>query len=238
MSNGQTTVEFKTGPRGERLHPSPSSGIYWPLTCLRKEVESVIEEFLSDQGNGSLIDYGCGNMPYRALFEARIGSYIGFDFPGNDRADRQISDRGLLPLEDSQADFVLSTQVLEHVRDPNCYLSECRRVLKEGGLLILSTHGVWRYHPDPCDYWRWTSQGLREVITEAGFEIIRFRGIMGPGATALQLWQDSVLRRLHWRLQGPFAAVMQCLIMLADRGCTEAARDADACVYMTVSRRI
>jgi SAM-dependent methyltransferase len=177
-------------------------------------------------------------MPYRSLFEPRVGSYIGFDFPGNELADRQLSDRGLLPMGDFEADIALSTQVLEHVRDPETYLAECRRVLKKSGLLILSTHGVWRYHPDPCDYWRWTSQGLKQVLSDAGFEIIRFRGIMGPGATALQLWQDAVLRRLHWRLERPFSALMQCLIMLADRRCPAAARDADASVYMTVSRRI
>jgi SAM-dependent methyltransferase len=172
------------------------------------------------------------------LFEARVGSYIGYDFPGNGLSDRSITDGGLLPEEDSRADFVLSTQVLEHVGDPKLYLSECRRVLKEGGRLILSTHGVWRYHPDPCDYWRWTSQGLKKTLSEAGFEVIRFRGIMGPAATALQLWQDAVLGRLHWRLVRPFCVLMQCLIMLSDRFCKEESRDTDASVYVTVSRRI
>jgi hypothetical protein len=118
------------------------------------------------------------------------------------------------------------------------HLSECRRVLKEGGRLILSTHGVRRYHPDPCDYWRWTSQGLKQTLSEAGFEVIRFRGIMGPAATALELWRDAVLTRLHWRLVRPFSALMQCLVMLADRSCKEESRDADASVYVTVSRRI
>jgi hypothetical protein len=65
---------------------------------------------------------------------------------------------------------------------------------------------------------------------------------MGPAATALQLWQDAVLGRLHWRLVWrlvrPFCGLMHCLIILADRLCKEESRDADASVYVTVSRRI
>jgi SAM-dependent methyltransferase len=199
-------------------------------------METAVEELLPEKRSGLLVDYGCGNMPYRSLFASRLITYVGFDFPGNTKADGNITDGGALPLEDSQADFVLSTQVLEHSSDPSMYLSECRRVLKDGGYLILSTHGVWRYHPDPGDYWRWTSQGLRKTISDAGFEIHRFRGVMGPGATALQLWQDSVLTNLHWRLVPGFSFLMQGLIRSADRRCPEEVRNADACVYFSVSR--
>ncbi len=44
---------------------------------------------------------------------------------------------------------------------PGLYLSECFRVLRPGGQLLLSTHGVFPYHPDPVDLWRWTCEGLR-----------------------------------------------------------------------------
>ncbi len=237
MISDNSTDSSSADPRGDRLYPHRTNRIYWHLTCLRKEIEAVIEERLPASRSGLLVDYGCGNMPYRLLFEPRLESYIGCDFPNNKRADRVLDDCLRLPVEDSVADYVLSTQVLEHVADPGLYLTECQRVLKEDGLLILSTHGVWRYHPDPSDFWRWTSEGLRKILTGSGFEIVRFRGIMGPGATALQLWQDAVLRRIHWRLEAPFSALMQCLMRFADRTCPDPVRDADACVYMTVSKR-
>lgn len=205
MSVSQPTITASAQGRGERLFPPWSSQVYWHLTCLRREIESVIRDFIPQASGGTLIDYGCGNMPYRPLFEKRLTSYIGCDFPGNERADRLIMDPERLPVEDGFADFLLSTQVLEHVADPEQYLTESWRVLKNNGLLILSTHGVWHYHPDPCDYWRWTSEGLRKILTEAGFEVIRFRGIMGAEATALQLWQDAVLTRVYWRLARPFS---------------------------------
>lgn len=47
-----------------------------------------------------------------------------------------------LPFESGFFDIVLATEVLEHVFDTDALLSEIRRVLKEGGILILSVPNV------------------------------------------------------------------------------------------------
>ena len=57
--------------------------------------------------------------------------------------------------------------------------------------MLLSTHGIMVFHPDPVDYWRWTCDGLQRAVREAGFEIVRFEGIVGLAATGLQLFQDA-----------------------------------------------
>ncbi|MHB1557209.1 MAG: class I SAM-dependent methyltransferase [Isosphaeraceae bacterium] len=223
--------------RGDRLHPSRASRIYWHLTCLRRAIEDVIDEFLpAKQPSGCLVDYGCGNMPYRPLFEPKLEAYIGCDFPGNEAADRIMFDRDRAPVDDGEADFVLSTQVLEHVAEPVAYLAECRRMLGPGGHLILSTHGIWRYHPDPRDYWRWTSEGLRKAVEEAGFEVVRFRGIMGEAAIGMQLWQDEAIQHMHPRIARLFTFLMQHLIERVDRRYDPACRDASASVFLLVAR--
>lgn len=223
--------------RGERLYPPRSSRIYWHLSCLRREIEEIIRDFIPVGGSASLVDYGCGNMPYRPLFEGRLASYIGCDFPGNEAAQRIITDPARIPVEDRGADLVLSTQVLEHVVDPARYLGECRRILRDGGNLILSTHGIWRYHPDPCDYWRWTSDGLKKIVAESGFEILRFRGIMGQAAIGLQLWQDEVLPKVPPRVAGLFTTAMQTFIKKADLSCPPDRRDASASVFVLVAKK-
>ena len=66
------------------------------------------------------------------------------------------------------------------------YLGECRRVLRPGGWLLLSTHGTWLYHPHPTDFRRWTADGLVREIEAHGFTVERITGLIGPLAWTTQ----------------------------------------------------
>ncbi len=48
-----------------------------------------------------------------------------------------------LPFDDESVDLITSIQVLEHLENPWNYISECRRVLKKGGRLLLSHPTSW-----------------------------------------------------------------------------------------------
>lgn len=223
--------------RGDRLSPKRGTRLYWHLMALKTELDSLIGEYIAGSGITTLLDYGCGNMPYRRLLEPHVIHYLGYDLKGNALADAALGPHGTLPVEANSVECVLSSQVLEHVPDPALYLSEAFRVLRPGALLILSTHGAWRYHPDPTDFWRWTSDGLRMQVERAGFEILRFRGVMGPVSTALQLLQDASLNRVPKWLRGLFVRVMQASIQCADKRCKEKVRNREACVFVLVARR-
>lgn len=183
-----------------------------------------------------MLDYGCADQPYRRLFPANV-DYTGADLPGNPLASLEIRPDGTVPVDDAAFDAVLSTQVLEHVDDPSVYLAECLRVLRPGGRLLLSTHGIMVWHPDPVDHWRWTGQGLRHQVARAGFEVERFEGVMGLGATGLQLTQDAFHWRLPRRAQPLFARAMQGLARLADRAETAQGRRDNALVFALVARK-
>jgi hypothetical protein len=45
--------------------------------------------------------------------------------------------------------------------------------------LLLSTHGVWAIHPDPHDYWRWTEEGLCNLVESQGFDVARVHRLGG-----------------------------------------------------------
>jgi SAM-dependent methyltransferase len=165
---------------------------------------------------GRILDYGCADMPYRAFFAADV-EYVGADLAGNDEAAVVLKPDGTVPVADRSFDAVISTQVLEHVQDPRLYLSECFRVLRPGGRLLLSTHGVFAYHPDPVDLWRWTCEGLRREAENAGFEVIRFDGIIGLASTGLQLLQDAISYRIPRRWVPLLALLMQPIVAFADR---------------------
>jgi SAM-dependent methyltransferase len=239
MNSKRSKNDPSSNYRGERLYPRRNSRGYWILTQLREEYTQIAKEYVArlPKDRTRLVDFGAGNAPYYPLFAPYVSEYLRCDLAGNPMADCLLECPDLLPLTEGSVNLVLSSQVLEHSMNPARYLAECARVLAEDGLLMLSTHGVWRYHPDPVDLWRWTSSGLRRIVEQSGFEILRFRGILGPSAYGMQIWQDAVLGRLHGRLHPLFSLIMQSWIQLADRRCPPEIRDVDASVFTVVGRK-
>ncbi len=237
MNDSMNEVMNQPMDRGNRLQPSRWHRLYWHLTCLRRAVEQVIDEHIYHNNYQRLIDFGCGNSPYRSLFAPHVKRYDSADLAGNQLATITINEDGTVPAENGSVDVVLSSQVLEHVGDPHIYLQECHRILNDRGVLVLSTHGVWRYHPDPTDYWRWTSAGIRLIIARHGFEVVDVKAIMGPAATSIQLFQDATARYCPKFMRPLYFLPLQLLMQIFDRLCAEQSRDQDAAVYLVVARR-
>jgi SAM-dependent methyltransferase len=197
-----------------------------PFAYVNKRLTGLVEALLEGAQVGpgdAVLDYGSADSPYRHLLPAGV-RFVAADLPGNPDADAELRPDGTLPLPDAAVDLVLSTQVLEHVEDPQLYLSECRRVLEPGGQLIVSTHGMMYYHRDPEDYWRWTCAGLRKLLEDQGFTVPEMRGALGLAAASLQILQDGTYLRLPRRLHRPTLRVSQRLIALADRLDTDETR--------------
>jgi len=64
---------------------------------------------------------------------------------------------------------VLCSEVLEHVRQPVRGLTELRRVTRPGGWLVVTTLFCFPEHGFPDDYFRFTRNGLAQVLCEAGW---------------------------------------------------------------------
>lgn len=109
--------------------------------------------------------------------------------PGVD-FEADVSD---MPFEDGSYDLVLNTQVLEHVRNPGKVVRELGRVLKPGGLLILTTPQSSPLHNLPWNFFNFTNLGLRLLMEEAGLEIEK-EAAQG-GHFALLAFE------LHWTVQ-------------------------------------
>ena len=227
----------------DRLNPGFSHSRYVHLKLLKKHVERLVNENLITGKKIKLADMGCGELPYISIIKPYVHEYIGIDLPGNINADVFVDlKNNRCDLENNSCDIVLSIQVLSNTSNPIEYLKECFRILKPKGKLLLSAHGHWPYKPDPFDYGRWTSTGLKLEIVNAGFKIIELKGMMGLLSTSIQLLQDAVLTSVPYsRIWGTiFCFLMQRLIQFSEWYVSKSKTvkkqvDKDACVFFVVA---
>jgi len=226
---------------GERLAiVDDARGLPWghPMAYIARALRGAIAAMLPQllPGGGRVLDFGCADSPYRSCVPAGC-RYVAADLPGNPKAELLVRGDGTLPCADGEFDAVLSSQVLEHVRDPATYLAECRRVLRPGGRLLLSTHGTMFLHRDPVDYWRWTCDGLRLALAQAGFRVLELRGVMGLTPMGLLL----VLSGTYWHvpkfLRRLYSALFQGLMAFFDRLHSDGSRAENALVYVVLAEK-
>jgi len=142
-----------------------------------------------------VLDAGAGAAPYRPLFAHC--DYVTQDWPASvhaaGRAPDVVADLHALPIEAGRFDFVLCTEVLEHVAEPARVLGELRRVLRPGGRLLLTVPFVAELHEEPHDHWRFTSHALRRLMEEAGFAVDAIQPLSGWFSTLAQVLRHGGL---------------------------------------------
>jgi SAM-dependent methyltransferase len=217
------------------MRPSHFHPRWAVLRLLAKAIERAIAA-MEVGPEAVVLDFGCAERPYERLFAGKFLRYLAADLPGNERADVVVTLAGRVPIADGSVDCVASTQVLEHVEDPSAYLAEARRVLRPDGLLLISTHGFWVYHPDPVDFWRWTRAGLERELRAAGFEPVRTESVLNFAATALQLWQDATASRIPGALRPLYVYFLQRLVALLSALRAREVSD-NAAIYVIVARK-
>ena len=96
-----------------------------------------------NEATGTVLDVGAGAQPYRELINpdatyraidiAEARERFGYDMPGTVYFSGDD-----WPVADRTMDVLLATETLEHVADPDAFLAQARRVLRDDGRLILT----------------------------------------------------------------------------------------------------
>jgi SAM-dependent methyltransferase len=126
---------------------------------------------------GKTLDVGCGKKPYEKLFNS--DEYIGLEYDNAVNRESKNADffydGRVFPFPDESFDSVVCNQVLEHVFTPDQFVLEISRVLKDDGALLLTVPFVWDEHEQPFDYARYSSFGLKALLTQNSFNVIEQR---------------------------------------------------------------
>lgn len=176
-----------------RQQPEQGDPFYLHLS----DILLVLREWASED-EIDILDFGSGGSPYQFLFPN--SRYHRADIPGDVSLDYIISGQNTISAPDLSYDIVLSTQVLEHVKHPHLYLNECKRLLRPGGLLLLTTHGFFEEHGCPYDFHRWTAEGLKTAVRDAGLEAQEARKLTTQGRAAAFMLPYLLGTMARWRV--------------------------------------
>lgn len=187
-----------------------------------------------------VLDVGCGRgaaadrvdeNPWECcrIFKGNCRKAIGIDV---DRAgfenpfidEFRLIESPTWPVESSSIDLLVSDAVVEHIKDPDEFFSECHRVLKPGGYLCIRTPNRWsyiaigasivpnRYHARvvsklqrgreakdvfPTYYRANTVSAMKRLMRKHGFRGCAYKHIAEPNYLAFSHWSYAVGVYLH-----------------------------------------
>lgn len=160
---------------------------------------------------GRVLDVGCADRwPQAVLPEAE---YWGLDTLGSATNEYKswpdvFGTAQSLPFRSQTMNTVLLLDVLEHLERPEPALREIFRVLKSRGSLLVSVPFLYPIHDAPSDYRRWTVHGLRQLLSDAGFEDVMIKPTLGGLETSLLLFNLSITAAVARMTQEHRAALL------------------------------
>jgi len=167
---------------------------YWWFVARRELVRELLLRYRPEGEQLRILDVGCGTGATLTALED-LGELVAVDrSPAALHFCRRrgfselvLANAEKLPVASGSADVVLALDLLEHIEDDASAAREIERVLRPGGIAIITVPalpGLWSEHDEALDHLRRYRAGrLKRILGEAGFEIEK----LSPVITALLL---------------------------------------------------
>ncbi|MBN3507398.1 class I SAM-dependent methyltransferase [Mycolicibacterium nivoides] len=190
-------VESRALPlTGERTIPGLAEENYW---FRRHEV--VYQRLAGRCVDREVLEAGCGegygadliaDVARRVValdYDEATVAHVRARYP---RVDIRHGNLAELPLADESVDVVVNFQVIEHLWDQGQFVSECFRVLRPGGVFLVSTPNRITFSPgrdtplNPFHTRELNGAELTELLHDAGFTVESMLGVFhGAGLAEL-----------------------------------------------------
>ncbi|HEX5041557.1 MAG TPA: class I SAM-dependent methyltransferase [Candidatus Polarisedimenticolaceae bacterium] len=170
---------------------------------LRPLLVSLRERLAAVPARARVLDLGCGASPYRGLCPA-AARWVRVDLDPDVRP--HVLARGeRLPFADGLFDVVLSTQILGLVDDPWAVGHEVARVLRRGGVALVSAPAAWPYDSAAVEH-RWGVREIERVFPELAVREVRvLGGMLGLPFALLNVGAREAVRSAERRFGRPAA---------------------------------
>lgn len=189
---------------------------YWWFVGRRRILHTLLRRVLDPSGKPSrrIGDMGCGTGRNLMLLQ-EFGWAVGTDL--SPPALKWCRQRGLrelvaaeitrLPFADGSLDLVTASEVLEHIQDDAAAAAELARIIRPGGLLLVTVPAyqfLWSEHDEALDHFRrYSAHQTRRLVEEAGLRVERLSHCVSFLLVPICLFR--VLQRVKRRFKAPKA---------------------------------
>jgi SAM-dependent methyltransferase len=214
----------------------------WIVPLLAEAISTRIERCRPAQANAqSCLDVGCGGQPLRAQLTQAGFAYSSLDVQQN--AAGTVEHIGVIdgPLPTTLAgqhfDFVVCTEVLEHVANWPAAFTNLAGLLKPGGRLLITCPHIWVPHEEPYDFFRPTNWALAHHAERAGLRALEIERL-GDGYDVLGTVLAAVRLRAPrgrpwmWIVAGPAALLRKFTLTLLSLRCMKSVIELRTGLYL------
>jgi SAM-dependent methyltransferase len=185
MNNKHNAKRSGAKRRPDYVPAGPQEAFIVPV--LKKAIESRLKALASSAGGAKgrrlrVLDVGCGSKPFRHFFEEPRFDYYSFDVQA--QADDSLDFIGPLDaelpgqlVEAEPFDFILCTEVLEHVADWDKAYRNFALLLAPNGEILLTAPHFYPLHEEPYDFWRPTRYAFAYFAERHGLEVQDFEAL-------------------------------------------------------------
>lgn len=198
----------------------------WMLNGLKREADYLRFMGLAAMPCGTLLDVGCGGGRFLRRMKKRGWQVEGVDF--DTQATQKVTARyGIkthvgdveqCALPANHFDVITMSQSIEHLYHPVVTLIECLRILKPGGLLVMTTPNVnslgagefgefWRGWEAPRHLHLFSVESLQRLTQHSGFEVLEARTCSAGSAIIYRVSRSNQLRQ-QFSWSGEFSLLL------------------------------
>ncbi len=163
----------------------------WPpeqftIPLLGRRIPELFHEFaLPARGRARALDAGCGMQPFRPIIEEGGYAYTGLDVVQN-----RVGTVDLLGALDGTRsnqwrdvgpfDFILCTEVLEHVAGWDAAFKNITTLLAPNGRILITCPHFYPLHEVPFDFWRPTPYAIEHFAMSNALRVVHLEMAGGP----------------------------------------------------------
>lgn len=166
-----------------------SEEYYW--TWLRRATYECFDSIIVNSSHKILLDIGYGSGLYLLRYSNNLGMLIGLDIDKRRAREAKTRVRDIeniyfvigsaeeIPFKRKSVNYIVCTEVLEHLNSPSRCIKEISRILRRRGFVLISTPNLLTIPPHPItnEHLGYLSPyGLRTIFKYYGLDLFRHVG--------------------------------------------------------------